>query len=458
MTDYIWIQGENGATMMARQPAPDPNGLFGKDGPKFKDLVDSINPLQQLPIIGSIYRELTGDTISQGARLIGGTIYGMGVIGAIGAAANNAIEDTTGHDAGGTAIAMIKGDSLHDMQVAQAKKNTASEQLAYYSGGADPIDPTSLPAGAKMVDYPAATDASTQKQYAALPPDQSATAAADTPGATPGAPAAAPTNAVTVMPLPPTIGGSKSPLIGPTAGLSASPLSAPAAGPTGGTGSGGAIPAMPATPAGLTGLSAISHLPSAGMITPVGPAMTAAAATENLQAAATTPAAGSPATLGAAALAGSPAAAASLATGGTAAPRASDSAAAIGRPGDGFFPIPARTNNMVPRMPVAITQANVGPQPLALTTSERATLPTMTVTPPAAIKASATAPAAGATAAPAAAPSAAATMPPNVNTTGLAPSQIVPPAQIPDAMMRALDKYDALMKSRRSGDQVDHSL
>jgi len=29
--EYIWIQGENGATMMAKQPQADPKGLFGPE-------------------------------------------------------------------------------------------------------------------------------------------------------------------------------------------------------------------------------------------------------------------------------------------------------------------------------------------------------------------------------------------------------------------------------------------
>src|ERR1700722_18492360 len=113
--EYIWIQGENGATMMAKQPQAATKGLFGEEGMTFKDALDIINPLQQIPIIGSIYRELTGDTIKPGARIIGGAIYGLGVGGIIAAAANNAVEETTGHDAGGTAMAMLKGESLGDM-------------------------------------------------------------------------------------------------------------------------------------------------------------------------------------------------------------------------------------------------------------------------------------------------------------------------------------------------------
>src|SRR5437764_219545 len=106
--EYIWVQSENGATMMRAQPAPDPKGLFGDEGITFKDVLDIINPLQQLPIIGSIYRELTGDTLSPGARLIGGAIYGLGVGGVVSAALNNAVEYDTGKDLDGTALALIR--------------------------------------------------------------------------------------------------------------------------------------------------------------------------------------------------------------------------------------------------------------------------------------------------------------------------------------------------------------
>src|SRR3974390_532892 len=42
----------------------------------FKDLLDIVNPLQHVPIIGSIYRYLTGDEPSGGARVIGESLYG----------------------------------------------------------------------------------------------------------------------------------------------------------------------------------------------------------------------------------------------------------------------------------------------------------------------------------------------------------------------------------------------
>ncbi|MBL4739342.1 MAG: hypothetical protein JKY12_00005, partial [Sneathiella sp.] len=74
-------------------------GLFGEDGFGFDDFLDIINPLQHLPIISTLYRELTGDTISAGSRMIGGGVFGGG-IGLAASAVNAAIQSETGKDIG----------------------------------------------------------------------------------------------------------------------------------------------------------------------------------------------------------------------------------------------------------------------------------------------------------------------------------------------------------------------
>ncbi len=48
--------------------------LFGEDGFTFADLIDIVNPLQHIPVIGTIYRRITGDTLDPGARLAGGAL------------------------------------------------------------------------------------------------------------------------------------------------------------------------------------------------------------------------------------------------------------------------------------------------------------------------------------------------------------------------------------------------
>lgn len=42
----------------------------------FGDFIDVINPLQHLPIVGSIYRAVTGDTLKPAAQVTGGILYG----------------------------------------------------------------------------------------------------------------------------------------------------------------------------------------------------------------------------------------------------------------------------------------------------------------------------------------------------------------------------------------------
>jgi hypothetical protein len=76
----------------------------------FWDLLDVVNPLQHLPIISTIYRELTGDEIHGTARIMGGALYG-GVVGLVSGIANAVIDEATGKDIGEHAIELAFGDS-----------------------------------------------------------------------------------------------------------------------------------------------------------------------------------------------------------------------------------------------------------------------------------------------------------------------------------------------------------
>jgi hypothetical protein len=75
----------------------------------FRDILEFINPLQHLPIVGSIYRAATGETISSFGRIVGGLLLG-GPIGFVAAAVNAAIDNETGNDIGGHIIATVMGD------------------------------------------------------------------------------------------------------------------------------------------------------------------------------------------------------------------------------------------------------------------------------------------------------------------------------------------------------------
>ena len=97
------------ATINDPVPAGDLS-LFAAGGPSFKDLIDTINPLQQLPVIGTLYRAITGDTISTAASLAGGALFG-GPMGFMAAAINAGLEAATGGDVGTQVLAALGGSS-----------------------------------------------------------------------------------------------------------------------------------------------------------------------------------------------------------------------------------------------------------------------------------------------------------------------------------------------------------
>ena len=76
------------------------------DGFGFDDVLDIINPLQHLPVIGTIYRKITGDTIRPFSNIVGGAIFG-GPIGAASGAINLAVKQGTGKDLAENALSIV---------------------------------------------------------------------------------------------------------------------------------------------------------------------------------------------------------------------------------------------------------------------------------------------------------------------------------------------------------------
>lgn len=74
----------------------------------FHDLLDVVNPLQHLPVIGTLYRAATGDHIGTLEKIAGDSLYG-GLWGAVGSVADTAFEAITGKDFGSTMLAMLTG-------------------------------------------------------------------------------------------------------------------------------------------------------------------------------------------------------------------------------------------------------------------------------------------------------------------------------------------------------------
>src|SRR6202012_3754530 len=74
----------------------------------FHNLLDIVNPLEHLPIIGTLYRAITGTHIGIPERIAGDALYG-GLWGAVSGVADAAFEAVTGKDFGSTVLAFFTG-------------------------------------------------------------------------------------------------------------------------------------------------------------------------------------------------------------------------------------------------------------------------------------------------------------------------------------------------------------
>lgn len=99
------------------------------EGFTFFDFLDVINPLQHIPVVNTIYREMTGDEIKAPAKMIGSAILG-GPVGLAVAMVDTAIEDSTGKDMGGHAMAFFKDEAPAAANAAVSVASTSSSQVA----------------------------------------------------------------------------------------------------------------------------------------------------------------------------------------------------------------------------------------------------------------------------------------------------------------------------------------
>lgn len=108
-----------GKTPGASMPATDSTGQPAEQHESFfHHLLDVVNPLQHLPIIGTIYRAITGERLDPVEKIAGDTLYG-GLWGAVASVADVAFEGLTGKSFEDTAIALFKSDDK--TRVASAK-------------------------------------------------------------------------------------------------------------------------------------------------------------------------------------------------------------------------------------------------------------------------------------------------------------------------------------------------
>ncbi len=81
----------NASRLFGWATPPDGAGPIGPDGAwpiavdaKFSDVLRGLNPLHHLPVIGTIYRAITGETIPTTMRVVGAGLVGgpLGMLGA----------------------------------------------------------------------------------------------------------------------------------------------------------------------------------------------------------------------------------------------------------------------------------------------------------------------------------------------------------------------------------------
>jgi hypothetical protein len=114
----------------------------------FKNLLDIINPLQHIPVISTIYQNLTGDRPALPEKLAGDTLYG-GVVGFLSSIADTAYEALTGKDFGDSVLAFFTGGDKSTASVA-AKKSVSSAGIAALNAPVTPAANNEVAARASL--------------------------------------------------------------------------------------------------------------------------------------------------------------------------------------------------------------------------------------------------------------------------------------------------------------------
>ncbi len=149
---------------VSETPWTDDSTVRGGD---FFDLLDIVNPLQHIPIVSAIYRDLTGDQIGGAARVLGGFLYG-GPIGMIGGVANAVIAESSGQDISQHLVAGLFGDESDPGEPGADEPEAGAMAEAGPDAAASLAGPAAVAAPANGT-LPAAADAVPPEPAAAAP-------------------------------------------------------------------------------------------------------------------------------------------------------------------------------------------------------------------------------------------------------------------------------------------------
>lgn len=117
--------------------------FFGDDGFTFFDFIDVINPLQHIPMVNTLYRKMTDDSIDPGSRIAGGTLF-FGPLGTISSGLNVMLQHQTGKDVGEHVMAMLDDEPL---------ENDPSVSESYQTAEPSGINPASYSASDPVSDW-----------------------------------------------------------------------------------------------------------------------------------------------------------------------------------------------------------------------------------------------------------------------------------------------------------------
>jgi len=124
------VQGKAQQTQHAQNTASDEARRL------FETLVDTVNPLQHIPGVGAVYREVTGDTANPVASMAGGFLFG-GPVGLAAGAASSFLEMLTGKSLLGNAMALFSGDDAKPGNSSTPAQSIAANADGDLLGGAD---------------------------------------------------------------------------------------------------------------------------------------------------------------------------------------------------------------------------------------------------------------------------------------------------------------------------------
>lgn len=141
----------DGAPITTASTVPALEGATDEDGFSFDDLLDIVNPLQHLPVVSTVYREITGDEIRPESRVLGGGLFG-GVLGAAASLVDVAVESFSGDSMGGHVMTALFGDDEAEPSADEKSIQTAARDAAT----------TPLPVPAALPAVPATTPATTK--------------------------------------------------------------------------------------------------------------------------------------------------------------------------------------------------------------------------------------------------------------------------------------------------------